>query len=119
VLVVMLGKWVFGALAHHLWSYAGAPGRTGVNMTVVQYFINFNLPDGWYLTSAPILTGNWNIEQGNKWTVPFGLGAGKLFRAGKLPINVQLASFYNAVKPEQAAEFSIRFQLNFILPKFY
>ena len=41
---------------------------------LIQPFVNYNLPDAWYLVSAPIITANWEASSGNKWTVPLGGG---------------------------------------------
>jgi hypothetical protein len=52
--------------------------------------VTYNLPAGWYLSSVPIITANWEASSGNTWTVPMGGGVGKLFRLGKLLVNTQL-----------------------------
>lgn len=81
------GPWVVGLLANNIWSYAGNSDRKDMSQFLAQYFINYNLPNAWYLTSAPIITANWKAEgKGNKWTMPVGGGFGKVFRIGKLPL---------------------------------
>ena len=67
--------------------------------------------------SAPILTDNWNAPSGQEWIVPFGAGAGKVFRIGKLPINFNAQGYYNAVKPDGWGDWQMRFQLQFLFPK--
>ena len=113
VVVHMAGKWVLGATANQTWSV----NNNDVDQLFIQYFINYNLPNSWYLSSAPIVTANWNAESGNQWLVPFGGTVGKLFRVGKLPINAQAGAFYNAVKPDGGAEWQTRFQLQLLFPK--
>ena len=61
---------VLGALGSNVWSVAGEDERADVNFFLAQYFINYNYPSGWYLTSAPIVTANWEADSGNQWTVP-------------------------------------------------
>ena len=39
--------WTFGALANHLWSYAGDDDRADVNQTFIQPFVSYQLGDGW------------------------------------------------------------------------
>jgi hypothetical protein len=34
-----------------------------------------------------------------------------------LPVNTQLQAFYNAVKPDFAADWQLRFQVQFLFPK--
>jgi hypothetical protein len=110
------GPWVFGALANQQWSFAGW-GDRDVSQLLIQPFVNYNLPGAWYLVSAPIITADWEASSGNQWTVPVGGGVGKLFRLDKLPINTQLQAFYNIERPQFAADWQLRFQLQFLFPK--
>lgn len=112
----MDGPWVVGALANQQWSFAGW-GDTDVNQLLIQPFLNYNLPRGWYLSSAPIITANFSASSGNHWTVPAGGGGGKIWRLGKLPVNTQLQAFYNAEKPDFGPDWQLRFQLQFLFPK--
>jgi hypothetical protein len=116
--LVMKGSWVVGALANQQWSYAGW-GDDDVNAMLVQPFLNYNFKGGWYLSSAPIITADWTEREGQKWTVPVGFGGGKLWRVGKvgLPINTQLQGFYNAARPDFAANWQLRAQVQFLFPK--
>ncbi|HEX5397951.1 MAG TPA: porin family protein, partial [Verrucomicrobiae bacterium] len=99
VVLTMQGKWVIGTLANQQWSFAGW-GDHYVSAFLAQPFVNYNLPDGWYLVSAPIITANWAADADNVWTVPVGGGLGKIQRIGKLPMNFQIQAFYNAVTPD-------------------
>lgn len=116
VVLAMPGKWVIGSLFSNVWSFAGS-GEDDVNLFTWQYFINYNLPNGWYLSSAPIITANWEADSGNQWTVPFGGGFGKIFRIGKQPMNGQIQAFYNVEKPKYGPEWALRVQLQFLFPK--
>ena len=111
------GPWVVGCLASNLWSFAGDDDRQDVNQFLFQYFINYNLPEGWYVSSAPIITANWEADSDNTWTVPFGGGVGKIFRIGKQPLNAQVQGFYNAITPNNGADWTLRLQLQFLFPK--
>lgn len=118
VALMMEGPWVFGALLNQQWSVAGW-GDKRVSQLLLQPFVNYNLSDGWYLTSSPIMTANWVADSGDRWTVPVGAGVGKLFRVGKLPINTSLQAYYNAEKPNRdSSDWQLRFQVQFLLPKF-
>ncbi len=113
----MPGSWVIGALASNVWSVAGDDDRADVNSFLGQYFINYNYPSGWYLTSAPIITANWEADSGEKWTVPFGGGIGKVFRIGKQPMNINTQVFYNVQRPTNGARWQWRFQIQLLFPK--
>ena len=59
VALTMPGKWVIGGLINNLWSFAGDSDREDVNLMTVQPFVNYNFPKGWYVSTAPIITANW------------------------------------------------------------
>jgi hypothetical protein len=114
--LTMQGHWVVGALANQQWSFAGW-GNHAVSAFLVQPFVNYNLPHGWYLVSSPIITADWKADSGDRWTVPVGGGIGKIQRFGKLPLNLQLQAFYNAVTPDSGPDWQLRFQVQFLFPK--
>lgn len=112
------GPWVYGALVNQVWSFAGPEGAPGINQLLMQPFVNYNMADGFYLVSAPIITANWKESSGNTWTVPLGGGVGKIFKiGGKLPLNTQVQAFYNVVSPDSGPDWSIRLQAQIMLPK--
>jgi len=117
VVLTMPGQWVIGALVSNIWSFSGDDERADVNSFLMQYFVNYNLPDGWYLTSAPIITANWEAESGEQWTVPFGGGIGRVFRIGRQPINMQTQVFYNVETPTNGAKWQWRLQVQLLFPK--
>jgi hypothetical protein len=109
--------WVFGVLLNNVWSLSSSSDAPSYNNGLIQPFVNYNLPDGAYLTSAPILTVNWQAEGSQKWTVPIGGGVGKIFHFGKLPVNMQVSAYYNVERPDDAANWQIRAQVQFMFPK--
>jgi hypothetical protein len=84
----------------------------------MQPFLNYNFSRGWYLTSAPIMTADWTIGS-DGWTVPVGGGGGKLWRVGRvgLPVNTQIQGFFNAIRPDLAPNWQLRFQVQLLFPK--
>ena len=56
-------------------------------------------------------------EGGEKWTIPIGGGIGHIFHIGRLPVNMQVAAYYNVVRPDQAANWQIRAQVQLMFPK--
>ncbi len=117
VAVIMPGHWVIGLLINNMWSFAGDWDRKRVSQMTAQYFINYNMPGGWYLTSSPIVTANWVARPGQQWTVPFGGGFGRVFRIGDQPVNGSIAAYYNVVRPHEGARWQLRAQLAFLFPK--
>ena len=57
--------WVLGVLLNNQWSFAGW-GDKAVNAMLLQWFVNYNLPDGWYLTTSPIVTADWKADRGGR-----------------------------------------------------
>jgi len=116
VALTMPGNWVIGSLFSNIWSVGGS-GDEDVNLFNWQYFINYNMANGWYLASAPIIIANWEADSDNRWTIPFGGGVGKIFHIGKQALNGQLSAYYNVEKPEYGPDWQLRFQLVFLFPK--
>lgn len=117
VLLTQPGHWTIGMLANNVWSVAGSGGRPDVNQFLLQYFINYNLKKGWYLTTAPILTANWRAASGNTWTVPFGGGVGRIMKLGFQPVNLSATFYGNAVYPTGTSSWNMRLQIAFLFPK--
>ncbi|WP_201099280.1 hypothetical protein [Thiocystis minor] len=109
--------WVYGAMVNNLWSLTHDKHGGDYNNGLLQPFVNYNFKDGFYLTSAPILTVDWTADSGNQWTVPIGGGIGKIFHLGKLPVNTQLSAYYNVAAPDNSADWQIRAQVQFMFPK--
>jgi hypothetical protein len=41
-------------------------------LLIPQPFVNYNVADGWYLVSSPIIAANWEADSDDTWTVPLG-----------------------------------------------
>jgi hypothetical protein len=116
VLLAQPGNWTVGLLANNVWSYAGDSEAASVNKGLIQYFIVYQLGDGWYANSAPIINVDWEAESGQRWKVPFGAGGGKMVRWGKLPVNIQTQAYYYVVSPDFGPDWQWRLQVQFLLP---
>ena len=116
VFLTMQGPWVVGSLFSQVWDVGGS-GDQDVDLFTWQPFVNYNLDNGVYLTSAPIITANCEAESGDKWTVPLGGGIGKIFRIGEQPVNLQAAAYYNVETPDNGADWQLRVQLQFLFPQ--
>lgn len=110
------GAWVYGGLINNIWSVSGS-GNNDVNLFTLQPFINYNLPGARYFTFAPIITANWEADSGEQWTVPLGLGYGKIFKLGKLPVNGSMSLYHNVARPTNQADWQLRLQLQFMFPR--
>jgi hypothetical protein len=117
VALVMPKPWVIGLLTRQLFSIAGPNGRTDVNQTLLQPFVNYNLLNGWYLSSSPVITANWSAASSQRWTVPVGGGVGKIFRIGAQPINAGLQVFDYVERPSAGPNWAVRFQVQLLFPR--
>lgn len=108
--------WTVGIRGQQIWSIFGNEGREGVNQMLLEPFINFNLDNGWYLVTDMTIVSNWDKRSSEQWTVPVGGGFGKLFEIGNQPINTRLEAYWNAVKPDDGADWTLNFTLQFLFP---
>jgi len=117
VVLTQPGHWTLGVLANNVWSIAGSGSRPDVNQFLLQYFINYNLKKGWYITWQPTLTANWEATNGNTWTVPFGGGLGRIMKLGNQPVQLTAQFYGNAVHPVGTPAWTMRLQISFLFPK--
>jgi len=121
VVLTMPGHWVIGALVQNVWSFAGPQEAPSVNEFLLQYFVNYNLAKGWFLTSSPVNTADWTQAQSkDRWTVPVGLGAGRVFHIGKQAVSTSLHYYYNVVRPTgtvPSGPYEVRFQFQLMFPE--
>ncbi len=120
VALTMPGRWVIGALVAHMWDIAASSNdgsEADISNTVIQPFVNYNFPEGWYLTTTPVITANWEADNNDKWTIPLGGGVGRVFRIGTQPLNMRMAYYYNAAKPRFGAQWDLQLTLTLLFPK--
>lgn len=111
------GPWVVGAIASNLWSFAGDERRAEVNAFSIRPILNYNLPDGWYLSSSPTIAATWSADRENRWLVPVGGGVGKVFTVGPQKVSAVLESYYHAVSPTAGPDWQMRLQITLLFPK--
>jgi hypothetical protein len=115
VALTMRGPWTLGALANHIWSFAGDDQRQDINNTFVQPFVAYTWPSAWTLSAQSETTYNWNSEQ---WSVPINVALSKLVKFGRLPVSLQAGVGYWAESPDTGPEgFRFRLQANIVLPR--
>lgn len=119
VVLTMPGHWVIGALISNVWNIGnGYDDAPDVNALTAQYFINYNMEGGWYLTTSPVMTADWEADSGDQWTVPVGGGVGRVFKIGKQHVNMRLGAYYNVDAPDGNDDvWNLQFQCNFLFPK--
>jgi hypothetical protein len=115
--LMMPGPWVVGLLVSNVWSIYGYNDASHVNEFTAQYFINYNMKGGWYLTSSPVITANWENQKIHTWTIPYGGGVGRVFKIGKQAVDMKGAAYINHEKPEYGSDWNLQFSITFLFPK--
>jgi len=110
------GPWVSGVLAQHFWDFAGDDEAANVNLTTLQYFVNYNTPN-YYLNTSPTMSYNWEADSGEAWTIPVGGGIGKILRFGDTPVDLRFSAYWNVEAPESAPDWYAEFQVKLLFPK--
>jgi|SRR5580698_2688297 hypothetical protein len=112
--LLMPGNWVMGALATQLWSFAGQTNRPGVSAFLVQPFLNYNLKDGWAISTAPSITANWLGQ--SKWAVPVGGGVAKTFKAADQLLSIAVSYYSYVARPIGTPQTQLRVQFSLLFP---
>lgn len=114
VLLNQQNGWTVGALANHIWSFAGESKRDNVSTTFVQPFIGHNWPDTTGVTFSTETSYDWIHDA---WSVPLNLIVSHIVKFGTQPVSLQLGGrWYPATIPE-GPRWGIRFTLNFLFPE--
>ena len=118
VMFTHTGNWILGAIAQNIWSFAGDSDAADVNVFSAQIAINYKLKNRWYLTTAPLITANWEVDKSDRWTVPLGGGVGRIFKLeGKKAVAVDVGAYYNVEVPRFANNWYSQILVNFLFPK--
>ncbi len=111
IFVVKPERSVLGLTVKNLWSVAGNPARSKVNLFFLGPVLNINFDQGWFITSKPGISANWKATRGERWLVPVGGGIGKVFRVGKLGLSVESEFFAYPVRPTAGPSWSVGLEL--------
>ena len=116
VALTMRDAWVTGMLAQQFWDFAGDDDAADVEVTTLQYFVNYNTPD-FYLNTSPTMVYDWEADSDDAWTIPVGGGIGKIIHFGETPVDMRFSSYWNVEAPDSAADWFAEFQVKFLFPK--
>jgi hypothetical protein len=117
VVLVQPAHWTLGFLSNNVWSVAGHKDKPAVNEFLLQYFINYNMKKGWFITLQPTITANWRASEDNKWVLPFGGGLGRIMKLGAQPVNLNAQFYGNAIHPPGQSPWKFVAQIAFLFPK--
>lgn len=96
VILKQQGGWTYGALANHIWSYAGHNDRDALSQSFLQPFLTYTFPDTTALNLSSETSYDWTSEQ---WTVPINAGISKVFKFGEQRVSIGVSARYYAEAP--------------------
>ncbi|MFN4142142.1 transporter [Aestuariivirga sp.] len=116
VLLWQGGGWTVGALANHIWSFAGADDEPDVDATYLQPFVAYTTADAWTFLLNTESTYDWQAEA---WSVPVNASISKLVKFGNQPVSLYGGLRYWASTPKDAGPegWGARFGATFLFPK--
>ncbi len=114
VLLKQQNGWTYGALANHIWSFAGESSRADVNATFLQPFVSYTTKKFTTFTLNTESTYDWENRQ---WTVPLNGIVSQLVKVGGRPVQFSLGARYYADGPSGGPDWGLRFAVTFLFPK--
>ena len=107
-----------GVFPQQWWSIGGEHGRPDTNQMNLQPIATIFFGDGWSMGYSGNILANWTAAPEDVWTVPVGLGLGKVVKLGRLPVKIQLAVQYMPVHPRiSGQEWNVQVQITPVIPK--
>jgi hypothetical protein len=119
VVVGYLTKEFFvGVFPQQWWSIGGEHGRPDTNQMNLQPIATIFFGEGWSFGYSGNILADWTAPSEDVWTVPIGLGLGKVFKLGRLPIKINLAVQYMPVHPRiSGQEWNVQLSVTPVIPK--
>jgi len=97
VVIRQQGPWTLGALANHIWSFAGNSRRDNVNATFLQPFLTYTTPTATTFSLNTESTYDWDSHE---WRVPINGGVAQILRVGGQLVQVGAVARYWADVPD-------------------
>ncbi|BCH24018.1 hypothetical protein MesoLjLb_38030 [Mesorhizobium sp. L-8-3] len=115
VVLTQRGPWTVGALANHIWSFAGDDDRSAINSTFLQPFVAYTTKDAWTFTLNTESTYDWEMDQ---WSIPINFQVAKLIKIEKQPVSLFAGLRYWAESPESGPDgIGVRAGVTLLFPK--
>ena len=107
-----------GLFPQQWFSIGGDPNRPDTSQLNLQPIATVFIGDGWNIGYSGNILANWKAASGDVWTVPVGLGVGKVVKLGRLPVKLELSLQYMPVRPSNTGqEWNVQVQITPIIPK--
>jgi hypothetical protein len=106
--------WTYGALANHVWSFAGQSNRADISATFLQPFLSYTTKAATTYTLNTESTYDWNADQ---WTVPINLSVSQLVRFGRQPVSFAFGARGYVDRPAGGPDWGLSLTVTFLFPK--
>lgn len=115
VVLKQSGPWTVGALANHIWSFAGSDRTRDVSATFVNPFISHASKSAFTYGAALDITYDWTND---RWTVPLSLTASQVVKIGGQLVSIGGGARYYVASNEAAPHgFAGRFVVTLLFPR--
>jgi hypothetical protein len=110
-------EFFLGVFPQQWFSIGGDSDRPDTSQLNLQPIATVFIGDGWSIGYSANILANWKAASGEVWTVPVGLGVGKVVKLGPLPVKFQLALQYMPVHPTNGQQWNIQVQITPVIRK--
>jgi hypothetical protein len=117
VVVGYLTKEFFiGVFPQQWWSIGGEHGRRDTNQMNLQPIATIFFGEGWSFGYSGNILADWTAPSRDVWTVPIGLGLGKVLKLGRLPVKNSARGTVHA-GASSGQEWNVQVQITPVIPK--
>jgi hypothetical protein len=115
VVLKQKGPWTIGALANHIWSFAGNSARNDISRSFINPFISNASKSGFSYGLVADVTYDW---KGDRWTVPVSFTASQITRIGGQLVSIGGGVRYYVVTNDFSPHgFAGRFTVTLLYPR--
>ncbi len=115
VVLKQQGAWTFGALANHIWSFAGDGDRSEINATFLQPFVSYTTPDAISYAVNSEATYDW---QSDEPAIPVNFVVSKVTKFGSQLVSLGVgARYWLDSAPNGPEGFGLRAQIALLFPR--
>lgn len=115
VVLKQMGSWTVGALANHIWSFAGNSARNDISASFANPFISNAMKSGFTYAAVADISYDWKSD---RWTVPVSITASQVTKIGGQLVSIGGGLRYYLVSNENAPHgFAGRFSVTLLFPK--
>jgi len=111
-------QWSIYAVAQQWWSFAGDRDRSATSQLCLNYVVLRNFWETWQIGMQPSMAVDWKARSEDRVSFPVGLGIGKTFQLGDIPVQLWAEGDYYAVRPRNVPGpvWGVTLQLTAVIP---